>query len=130
LILNDEYIVFIRDGINRACPWILFWTKYRIDLFYITSGIVGCTFSPTHKTMPTSISTNYANYLRFANRPDVLSLPALVREPVARAVVTAEEYEDESPMVQRKRVCFGKEIGLDESIDVSYWDTQPSVSPV
>jgi len=109
---------------------MLFWTKYRIDLFYIMSGIFGLTFNPTRKTMATSISTNYANYLRFVNRPDVLSLPALVREPVARAVVTAEEYEDDSPMVQRKRVCFGKEIGLDESIDVSYWDTKPSVSPV
>jgi len=80
--------------------------------------------------MATRISANHASYLRFANRADVYSMPALVREPAARAVVTAEEYEHDSPTVHRKRVCFGKEVGLDETIDVSYWDTTPSVQPV
>ena len=92
--------------------------------------MVGPTLFPTRETMSTRISANHANYLCFANQPDVFSMPALVREPAALAVVTAEEYENDSPMVHRKRVCFGKEVGLDESIDVRYWDTTPSVQPV
>ena len=84
----------------------------------------------TRDTMDTIISANYSNYRRFANLSDIAGMPKLVTEPVAKVVVTAEEYENDSPLVSRKSVCFGKEIQLDESIDVSFWSAQVGVSSV
>jgi len=84
----------------------------------------------TRDTMDTIISANYSNYRRFANLADAAGMPQLVSEPDATVVVTAEEYENDSPLVCRKRVCFGKEIGLDESIDVSFWSARVGVSSV
>ena len=80
--------------------------------------------------MDTIISANYSNYRRFAHLPDIAGMPKLVSEPVAKVVVTAEEYENDSPMGSKKSVCFGKEIRLDESIDVSFWSARVGVSSV